>query len=474
MTSSSPDITALTLAEVSARIHAREVSCEEVTRALLARIDRLEPIINGYVAVHREQALFQARAADALLSAGVDHGPLHGVPIAVKDLFAERGVPSSAGSSILADWTPDEDATAVHRLRRAGAIIIGRANMDEFAFGGTTENAHYGVTRNPWDHEHSPGGSSGGSGAVVAARTAYAALGTDTAASIRNPAHFNGVTGIKPTYGRVSRHGVVPLAWTLDHAGPLARSAQDAALVLTAIAGHDGKDAATSRRTVPDYAANLDARVDRLRAGIVRGYFWDPIVPEVAQLNEAAWDVLRGMGIETEDVELEHTDALPALFATILPAEAAAYHHRWIRQGRGEEYGAAIRDRLIPGYVIPAVDYVNAQRARALFEEGARRQFQRFDVLVMPTVPYTAARLGQIMVQVGDGEMEAAFARTRNLFPFNLTGMPALSVPCGFDAAGLPAGIQIVAPAWGEQTALNVGYAYQQATDWHTRAPQTD
>ena len=471
---SNTDITSLTLAEVSARIHAREVSCEEVTIALLERIDRLEPTINGYVLVHREHAMAQARAADALLGAGVDHGPLHGVPIAIKDLYAERGTPSSAGSSILADWRPDEDSTAVHKLRQAGAIIIGRANMDEFAFGGTTENTHYGVTHNPWDLERSSGGSSGGSGAVVAARLAYAALGTDTAASIRNPSHFNGVTGIKPSFGRVSRFGVVPLAWTLDHAGPLARSVEDAALVLGAIAGHDGKDETTAQRTVPNYAANLDGRVDRLRAGIVRGYFWEPIVPEVAQLNEQAYDALRGLGVQLEDIELNHTDILPALFATILPAEAAAYHHRWIQQGKGGEYGAAILDRLMPGYAIPAMDYVNAQRARAVWEEGVRRALQRYDVLIMPTVPYTAAKLGQIMVQVGNGEEEASFLRTRNLFPFNLTGMPALSVPIGFDQAGLPAGMQIVANVWNEQTTFNVGHAYQQATDWHTRAPNLD
>ena len=468
------DLATLSLSEVSARIHAREVSCEEVTRALLERIDRLEPVINGYIMVHRETALAQARAADLLLGAGVDHGPLHGVPIAIKDLYAERGIPSSAGSHILADWRPEADSTAVHKLRQAGAIIIGRANMDEFAFGGTTENAHYGSTRNPWDQERSSGGSSGGSGAIVAARLAYSALGTDTAASIRNPSHFNGVSGIKPTFGRVSRYGVVPLGWSLDHAGPLARSAEDAAMVLTAIAGHDPLDETTGQRPVPDFAAHLDQRVDGLRAGIVRGYFWDPIVQQVAELNEAAYEALRGLGMRVEDVVLEHTDVLPALFNTILPAEAAAYHHKWISEGRGSEYGAAILDRLIPGYAVPAVDYVNAQRARALFENGVRETLRRFDVLVMPTVPYTAARIGQIMVQVGDGEMEAAFARTRNLFPFNLTGMPALSVPCGFDDAGLPAGMQIVANVWDEQTALNVGHAYQQATDWHTRAPQLD
>ncbi len=468
---SSADITALSLAEVSARIQARDISCEDVTRAQLERIERIEPQINGYVAVHTEQAMAQARAADALLAAGIDHGPLHGVPIAIKDLFAERGIPSSAGSSILADWRPDEDATAVHRLRQAGAIIIGRANMDEFAFGGTTENTHYGVTHNPWDRGRSSGGSSGGSGAVVAARLAYAALGTDTAASIRNPSHFNGVTGIKPSFGRVSRSGVVPLAWTLDHAGPLARSAEDAALVLSAIAGHDARDETTARRTVPDFAANLDVQVTRLRAGIVRGYFWDPIVPEVAQLNEQAFDVLRGLGMELEDIMLDHTHTLPALFATLLPAEAAAYHQRWIQQGQGSEYGAAILDRLIPGYTIPAMDYVNAQRARAMFAEGVQRALSRYDVLVLPTVPYTAARLGQVMVQIGDREEEASFLRTRNLFPFNLTGMPALSVPCGFDSQGLPAGMQIVANVWDEQTTFNVGHAYQQATAWHRRTP---
>lgn len=468
------DLATLSLAEISRRIHAGEVSSRDVTQVILERIERLNPSINAFITILAEEALHEAGGADHLLKAEHDLGSLHGVPLAVKDLFATRGVRTTAGSKILADWTPEADATAVMRLRQAGAIILGKLNMDEFAFGGTTENAHYGPTRNPWDLERSPGGSSGGSAAAVAASMAYAALGTDTAASVRNPAHFCGIVGFKPTYGRVSLTGVVPLAWSMDHVGPLARTVEDAALVLQAIAGHDPKDGTSSQRPVPDYTAHLDDPIDGLRIGVLRGYFWEPIQPAIDRAVETAIDTLRSLGAQVRNVELPLADDLfPALFNTLLPAEAAAYHQRWLNE-RPNDYGPAILDRLLPGAAVPAVDYVNAQRARSIIQDETRELMRSVDLLVMPTVPYTAARLGQIMVEVGDGEMEASTARTRNLFPFNVLGLPALSVPCGFDDHGLPIGMQIVGRAFDEETVLRAGHAYQKATDWHTKRPPDD
>ena len=460
----------LSLAEVSRRIHAGDVSSREVTEAVLARIARLEPSINAFISVQADQALMEADAADLLLQAGQDLGPLHGVPVAMKDLFATRGVRTTAGSKILADWIPQDDATAVARLRQAGAVIVGKLNMDEFAFGGTTENAHYGTTHNPWDLGRSAGGSSGGSAAATAASMVYAALGTDTAASIRNPAHFCGVTGLKPTYGRVSRHGVVPLAWSLDHVGPFARSAEDAALVLRAIAGRDDRDPSSSRRAVPDYLARAAEPLDRLTIGVLRGYFWEPIDPQVAASVEQAVEVLREFGIVVRDVELPHAETLSALMNTILPAEAGAYHLKWMRDRAGD-YGPPILLRLLQGGAITAADFVNAQRVRRVLQRETRDLMRSVDLLISPTVPYTAARFGQVMVPVGDSEMEASTARTRNLFPFNALGLPAMSVPCGFDGQGLPIGMQIIGRAFDEETVVRAGYQYQQTTDWHLRRP---
>ncbi len=460
----------LSLVEVSKLIHAGRVSSREVTQALIDRIDRADPKIHAFISVQAEQALAVADAMDALLYAGHDLGPLHGVPMAVKDLFATKGVKTTAGSKILGDWTPDEDATAVARLRGAGAVIVGKTNMDEFAFGGTTENAHHGTTHNPWDLERSAGGSSGGSGAATSASLAYATLGTDTAASVRNPAHFCGITGFKPTYGRVSRFGVVPLAWSLDHVGPLARSVEDAAVALQAIAGHDPRDSSSSARPVTDYLAELSAPLKNLRVAALRGYFWDPIDLEVARTVEDSLAVFRGIGVEVMDIELPYADWFPAMQNTVLPAEAAAYHLNWMQERPGD-YAPMIFERLVQGATVRAVDLVNAERARRLAQSAVEEFMRSFDVLITPTVPYTAALLGQSMVRLGSVEIEASAARTRNLFPFNVLGLPAMSVPCGFDSRGLPVGLQIVGRAFEDSTVLRIGHAYQMNTDWHRRTP---
>ncbi len=464
------DLPLLSLAEVSRLIRAGDVSSREVTEALLARIDRVQPHINAYISVQPDRVLASADIADALLRAGRQPGPLHGVPVAVKDLFATEDDRTSAGSSILGEWRPGKDSTAVKKLRDAGAVIVGKTNMDEFAFGGTNENLHYGTVHNPWDLGRSAGGSSGGSGAATAASLAYAALGTDTAASIRNPAHFCGVTGLKPTYGRVSRYGVVPLAWSLDHVGPLTRSVEDAAIVLRAIAGHDPHDPSTSPSPVPDYVSRLDDSVDGLRVGVPRTYFWDPIDSEVKRIVEDAIGVLSGLELEVKDTELPFVETFPAMQATVLPAEAAAYHLPWM-QHRPHDYAPAIFERLLQGVAVRAVDLVNAQRVRQRTQDAVREFMRSFDVLVTPTVPYTAARLGQSRVDLGGVEIEASAARTRNLFPFNALGMPAMNVPCGFDSRGLPVGVQIVGRAFDEATVLRVGHAFQRATDWHLRCP---
>jgi aspartyl-tRNA(Asn)/glutamyl-tRNA(Gln) amidotransferase subunit A len=468
VTSSSTQLPLLSLAEVSRLIRKRQVSSREVTEALLERIERLEPAVHAFISVLHEQAALEADAADALRRAGRDLGPLHGVPIAVKDLFATRDVRTTAGSKILGESIPAEDSAAVAKLRGAGAIIVGKTNMDEFAFGGTTENAHYGTTHNPWDLERSAGGSSGGSAVATAASMAYGALGTDTAASIRNPAHFCGVTGLKPTYGRVSRYGVVPLAWSLDHVGPFARSVEDASILLSVIAGYDTRDPSTIREVMSDN--DFGAPLGKLKVGVLRGYFWDPIDPQVETIVERALVTLRDLSLVVEDTELPHAESFPAMQNTVLPGEAAAYHLRWMQE-RPRDYAPMIFERLVQGAAVSAVDLINAERARRAAQFAVREFMRDFDVLITPTVPYTAARLGQSMIRLGNVEIEASAARTRNLFPFNALGLPAMSIPCGFDSQGLPVGMQIVGRAFDEATVMNVGYAFQRETEWHRRRP---
>ena len=465
----------LSLTDIARRIHSQEVSATHALEDVLEHIAHADDTTNAFVKVLRDEALQEAEAADHMLLAGHLLGPLHGVPVAIKDILTTAGITTTAGSKILADWKPEQDATVVRKLRQAGAVIIGKTNLHEFAFGVTTENPHYGNTRNPWNPDHVPGGSSGGSGAAVAMGMAYMAIGTDTGGSIRIPATLCGVSGIKPTYGRVSRFGCLPLSWSLDHVGPIARTAEDCARALQVLAGHDPLDPTSANRPVPNYLATLNDSIEGLTIGIPGDPFWDPIDPEVEAAVRAGIDVLRGLGARIVDVEFPLADDLVAMQTTILFADAAAYHHRWMRE-RPQDYDSRVLAGLQQGATVPAVDYVNAQRLRAVLREKMNDVYRRVDLLAMPTTPVTAPKIGQAYetVAVGNGQLQLTRALTRNMSPFNLLGVPAMTVPCGFSSDELPIGLQIAGRTFDEATVLRAGHAYQQVTDWHTWRPPQD
>jgi len=457
------DIAFLSAAELGRRIARRHLSPVEVTDEMLARIARLDSQLNAYVTVVPERARAEAKAAETEIAAGAWRGPLHGVPIALKDIFDTAGIETAAGSKILRGNVPDADAAVVERLRAAGTLLLGKLNMHEFAYGTTNRNEHWGDCRNPWNLAHVPGGSSGGSGAALAAGLCYGSLGTDTGGSIRIPASVCGVVGLKPTFGRVSRRGVVPLAWSLDHVGPMARTVEDAALLLGAIAGHDPADEWSATEPVDDYTRDLEAGVRGLRLGLPRQLFFEGLDPAVEHEVRAAIDVLIGEGASTLEVELPHVEhAQTALHAT-LASEASAYHQRWLRE-RPDDYGD-VRPALELGLFIPAVDYVNARRWQTLVRSDFAAALRQVDVLVAPSLPRTAPRIGEPVSR------EPRIAWNRFMTPLNLAGLPAISVPCGFDESGLPVGLQIAGRAWDEATVLRVARAYERATDWHEQRP---
>lgn len=461
----------LTISELSSRIRKKEVSPVEVTRATLDRIEQLDTRLNSYITVTREAALAAAQAAETAIQAGNYRGPLHGVPLAVKDIFATKGVKTTCGAKILADNITDYDATVIERLHAAGVILVGKLNMHEFACGPTTDNPHYGPTRNPWNVERIPGGSSGGSGTAVAASLCSGSLGTDTGGSIRIPAALCGIVGLKPTYGQVSRFGVTPLSWSLDHIGPLVKSVEDAAVMLRVIAGRDPRDPTTSERPVPDYTAALTGEIKGVRVGVPWAYIADTTDSEVHAAFARALQDLERLGAIVEEITVPYLQYAPvALLAIVLP-EAAAYHEKNLAS-RAQDYGADVRTLLQLGKLLPAHRYVTAQRLRGLLMQDLARCFERVEVVCTPTVAVPAFPIGAREVMIRGKAVDALGALTRFTGPFNLAGLPALSLPGGFSADGLPIGLQIVGRPFGEPTVLRVGYAYEQHTPWHGRQPQ--
>jgi aspartyl-tRNA(Asn)/glutamyl-tRNA(Gln) amidotransferase subunit A len=449
------DLADLSLEALSGEIRSRRVSSVEAAAACLRRIEERDGALNSFLTVCADSALQQARSLDEELAAGRWRGPLHGVPIALKDLFLTEGVRTTAGSTVLREWTPDRDATVVRFLRSAGAVLLGKLNMHEFAFGATSDNPHYGPVRNPYDPSRIAGGSSGGSGAAVAAGLCFGALGSDTGGSIRCPAALCGIVGLKPTYGRVSRAGVLPLAWSLDHVGPMTRTVADAALLLEAIAGHDPADATSARRPVPAYSTLLEGGVRGLRLGIPREFFWEAVHPEV---EAAAWRTVTGLereGAEVKEVSLPLLEHAAAAQSLLICSEAAAYHRSTLR-ARSEDYGRSVLLRLAQGLFIPAADYLDAQRARRLVRRGFLECLEDVDALLTPAVPVPAPLIGQERVSVGGLTAAPQYFMVRNTFAFNLTGLPAVTVPCGL-AEGLPVGLQIAGRPWEEATVLRVG-----------------
>jgi aspartyl-tRNA(Asn)/glutamyl-tRNA(Gln) amidotransferase subunit A len=450
------------IGDLGARFRRRTLSPVELTEALLARIEKLDPTLHAFVTITAERARAEARAAEALFRQGGDPGPLCGIPVAYKDLYATKGVLTTAGSAVLADWVPGADSTCVARLQSAGCVMLGKLITHEFAFGIQFPGHRFAPARNPWNPAHIPGGSSSGSGAALAAGLCAGSLGSDTGGSIRGPAAFSGIAGLKPTYGRCSRAGVVTLSWTLDHTGPMARTVEDCAYLLQALAGHDPADPASSRAPVGDYRATLRDGVRGLRVGVPRAYFFDGVSPEVERAFEAALGVLRSLGAQVEDVAIPSIGSAMAFMAIML-VEAFAYHERDLRE-RPELYGDVLREKLLAGGLVSGSEYTQAQRLRARLCEDMAAALTRVDVLATPTTPGPAPAFATVL------DPDFPFARS-NMAPFNMAGLPALALPCGFSEAGLPLSLQIAGRPFEEATVLRVGHAYEQATDWHRRRP---
>jgi aspartyl-tRNA(Asn)/glutamyl-tRNA(Gln) amidotransferase subunit A len=474
--------------EVLDRLARRECSSEEVVRDVLDAIRGRDGTVGGYLSVDEPRALAEAREADAARGRGAD-GRLLGVPLAVKDVLNVRDQPCGCASRMLEGYVSPYDATAIARLRAEGAIFLGRTNMDEFAMGSTTENSAFKVTHNPWNLDCVPGGSSGGSAAVVAADEAIAALGSDTGGSIRQPASFCGCVGMKGTYGRVSRYGLTAYASSLDQIGPVTKSVRDAALLLQVMAGHDPRDSSSLPAAVPDYAAALTSGLKGVRLGLPREYFIDGTHPDVGRAVQAAIDVCRGLGAEVVEVSLPHTPHAIATYYIIATAEASAnlarfdgvrYGHRaagaadpleLYRHSRAQGFGAEVKRRIILGtYVLSSgyhdAYYLRAQKVRTLIRRDFEDAFQGCDAILSPVAPTAAYGIGE-----KGGDPLRMYLGDIFTVPVNLAGLCALSVPCGFTGAGLPVGLQVIGPALGEATALRVGHAYEQATEWKTRRP---
>ena len=466
-----PELLDFSLAQVAGLIKRRELSPVEVVEATLARVAEVDPILRAYISVFDDQARQVARAAEMLIMAGHDLGPLHGVPIALKDNVATQGQRTTAGSKILADWVPAHDATVASRLRRAGAVFIGKLNMHEFAWGGTSDNPHYGAVRNPWNTDRFPAGSSGGSGAAVAARACYGAIGTDTGGSIRLPAAINGIVGIRPTYGRVSNHGIIPLAWSMDTAGPMARTVEDCALMFGVLAGHDAADPASARVPAHDYLARLNDGVKGLRIGVVPGYFFHHLQPAVHAAVMAALKLLEAAGAEVVEVDIKNIHGNISAQLTIESAEPSTYHQRWLRE-RPDDYGADVRTLLEVGEMLLATHYLQAQRYRTLLRKEFLDAFDKVDLFLCPTLPFAATPVGAMTVVIENGiEEDMLSAIMQYTGVPSLTGLPALAVPCGFDPDGLPVGMQLIGKPFDEATLFRVGAAYQALTDFHRQAP---
>jgi aspartyl-tRNA(Asn)/glutamyl-tRNA(Gln) amidotransferase subunit A len=450
----------------------KKLSPVELVRMVLARIERLNPQLNAYLTVAAKQALACARRAEREILRGHWRGPLHGIPVSLKDNIWTRGIRTTAGSKVLSDFVPQEDAAVVRRLRRAGAIVLGKTNLHEFAYGVTTNNPHFGPTHNPWDTARIPGGSSGGSAAAVAAGLCCAALGTDTGGSIRIPAALCGVVGLKPTFGLVSCEGVVPLAPSLDHTGPLARSVADAAVLLGAIAGRGtGKVPRTLSASLLHAGASR-TRKARVRLGWPREYYWEKLDAEVRALAETAARSFEREGVPIEEVSLPrlHESVEPSTHVALAEArhvhESAGYF-----PARAAEYSEEVRKRLELGAEVPATAYLRALEVREKLRADFHAALARVDALVVPSVPVAAPCIGEERVRIGSEEESVRGALLCLNRPANFTGLPAISVPCGFTRAGLPVGLQLIGRAFDEATLLRIAYAYEQAHDWRAARP---
>ena len=456
--------------QLAPMVKSGEISPVEIIDAHLSRIRATEPVLNSFITVLADEATTAARQAERDVRAGRYRGPLHGIPVGLKDLFNTGGVRTTSGSRIYDNYIPAQDCTVAARFRQAGAILLGKLNMHQFAYGPTGENPDYGHMHNPWDPERVSGGSSGGSGSAAAAGQCTITTGSDTGGSIRIPAALCGIVGLKPTYGRVSRHGLTPLAWSMDHPGPMVRTVEDAAITMNVIAGHDPNDVASANLPVPDYTAALTGEIRGLRVGVPRQYMEAPLDPEVRQAVNGALEQMETMGAEVVEVEFPEFNDAAAISTTMLMAEATACF-RDLLASDGSRLYESVRLRLEAGLFISAADYLRAQQGRAVFDRAARRLLEDVDLLAGPTEPVTAPPLLQQQVLAGEQEIGTVAALTQYTRPYNITGFPAISVPCGFSTDGMPIGLQLAARPFDEETVLRAAHAYEQSADWHTRRP---
>lgn len=465
MATATNELCYLPISALAGEIEARRVSPVEVTEAYLGRIERLDGRLHAYITVTAERARAEAWAAEAAIGRGEYRGPLHGVPIGLKDLYDTAGVRTTGHSALFAERVPEADSTCTRRLSEAGAVLLGKLSMHEFAYGPADEACMFPPARNPWNLDLIPAGSSSGSGAGLAAGLCAGALGSDTGGSIRGPASMCNIVGHKPTYGLCSRAGVLTLAWSLDHTGPMARTVEDCAILLQALAGHDPADPASANVPIPDYRANLGQGIDGLRIGAPLAYLEtvEDLSGETYAAYRAALDELGRLGARVEPVELPEAKHVGPLGGIILVAEAYAYHQDCFRDFP-DKYGDNFFSRTLPGALLSAADYITAQRGRAKITRAVAELMTRVDLLALPTSPYPA-------VTFAEDVATPAWARTSLTRLFNLTGMPAISVPGGFSSAGLPIGLQLAGRAFEDATVLRAAHAYERATDWHERRP---
>jgi aspartyl-tRNA(Asn)/glutamyl-tRNA(Gln) amidotransferase subunit A len=457
----------LTATELLDAFAAGSARPSEAVASCLGRIDAVDGEVNAVLTLCVERAMADAAESDRRWAAGAPR-PLEGLPYGLKDIIATAGIRTTGGSSIYAELVPEEDACLAARLSAAGGVLLAKLTTFEFAFGGE-DNTHYGPMRNPWDLARTTGGSSGGSGGAIAAREMPLAIGTDTGGSIRLPAAYCGITGLKPTYGRVPRHGVMGLAWTLDHAGPMTRSAADAALMMDVIAGGDPRDPHAPDVPVAGHVAALGEGVAGLRVGVPTDWFFDRVHPDVAAACDAALAVLTSLGAEVVPVGLPGIELAERAGWTILAAECASYHE--VTFDRLGDYDETFATRLVDAQFVSAVDYLAAQRYRSVVQAGMAEAFRSVDVLLTPGTPTTAPRFGEMLADLGGEAVPWLDVAARCTFPFNVTGMPALTVPAGVDGGGLPVAIQLAARPYHDATCLRVGHAFQQATGHHLRHP---
>ncbi len=466
----SKEICELSISELSRLIQKKEASPLEIVEAYISRVNSLEPQLNSFITLVSDQAIESAKQAEKEIQAGRYLGPLHGIPFGLKDLYYVKGIRNTSGTKIFDGFIPDYDSTITLRLKKAGGILLGKLNMHPLAYGATGENEEYGHMHNPWNTALIAGGSSGGNGSAVASGQCPFAMGSDTGGSIRIPSALCGIVGFKPTYGRLSRYGMTPLAWSQDHPGPMTRTVEDCAMVMNAVAGYDPNDPTSTNLPPPDYTQALKGEIKGLRLGVVKEFFEVPIESDVSDSFWKAIDQLAELGGIISEISWPLYHYGTAIASLIQMAEATAYHRELIRKN-GPQIYPPVRLRLETGIFISASDYIQTQRARTLFYHQSLNIFKNLDILVTPTVPVTAFPIGTTSLLVSNQKVNVISLLTQYTRPFNLNGFPAITVPCGFSKDQLPIGLQFVGRPFDEETVLRAAHAYEQATPWHLRRP---